>query len=265
MNNTAQRLPKRPLTDVTSSTGERVRLQKFLAAAGVCSRRSGETLILNGRVKVNGEVVLKLGACIDPAQDRVEVDGRSISLHEKPVYLALNKPKGFVTSCKHYGKKVVMELVQVKERVFPIGRLDKDSTGLLLMTNDGAIHHRLLHPSFDHEKEYEVMTELPISDGALVQMEKGVSILGSQTRPTRVTRLAENRFRIVLQEGRNRQIRRMVKRLGGEVRELKRLRVANIHLGDLPEGKWRYLTGKEQEELIEITLGSSNNPLKRKP
>jgi 23S rRNA pseudouridine2605 synthase/23S rRNA pseudouridine2604 synthase len=232
-----------------------VRLQKFLAAAGVCSRRRGEDLIRAGRVLVNGRVVAALGARVDPQRDQVSVDGRPVAPEQRTLYIALNKPRGYVTSCRHAGKRIVLELVNVPERVYPVGRLDKNSTGLLLLTNDGRLHLRLSHPSFDHEKEYEVVVERPIPDGALRRMAEGMPILNTRTRPAVVTRLGERRFRIVLREGRNRQIRRMVRRLGNEVMELKRTRVASIRLGRLAEGAWRYLDQKE----VEALLGESPN------
>jgi len=227
-----------------------VRLQKFLAAAGVCSRRRGEDLIRAGRVTVNGRVEAVLGAKIDPEKDRVSVDGQPVKSEQGMVYIALNKPRGYVTSCRHAGKKIVLELVNVPERVYPVGRLDKDSTGLLLLTNDGRMHLKLSHPSFDHEKEYDVIVERPISDGALRRMAEGMPILDTRTRPAAVTRLGERAFRIVLKEGRNRQIRRMVRRLGNEVVELKRTRMASVRLGRLAEGAWRHLSAKEVAALL---------------
>lgn len=227
-----------------------VRLQKFLAAAGVCSRRRGEDLIRAGRVTVNGRVEAVLGAKIDPEKDRVSVDGQPVKSEQRMVYIALNKPRGYVTSCRHAGKKIVLELVNVPERVYPVGRLDKDSTGLLLLTNDGRMHLKLSHPSFDHEKEYDVIVERPISDSALRRMAEGMPILDTRTRPAAVTRLGERAFRIVLKEGRNRQIRRMVRRLGNEVVELKRTRMASVRLGRLAEGAWRHLRAEEVAALL---------------
>jgi 23S rRNA pseudouridine2605 synthase/23S rRNA pseudouridine2604 synthase len=227
-----------------------MRLQKFLSAAGVCSRRKGEEFIRAGRVRVNGRVVAELGAKIDPEQDRVSVDGTPVQPEVGSVYIALNKPPGYVTSCRHAGKRIVLELVDVPQRIFPVGRLDKDSTGLLLLTNDGRLHQKLSHPSFDHEKEYDVSVERPISDGALQRMAEGMPILDGRTRPAEVRRTGERRFRIVLKEGRNRQIRRMVRRLGNEVVELKRIRVAAVRLGRLSEGAWRYLTDLEVKALL---------------
>jgi 23S rRNA pseudouridine2605 synthase/23S rRNA pseudouridine2604 synthase len=228
----------------------RVRLQKFLSAAGVCSRRKAEDLIRAGRVFVNGRVAAELGARIDPRTDRVTVDGQIVRPPEKLIYIALNKPRGYVCSCRHPGKDIVLDLVNVPERIYPVGRLDKDSTGLLLLTNDGRMHLKLSHPSFDHEKEYDVVVARPLSDGALRRMAEGMPILNTRTRPAEVRRLGERRFRIVLKEGRNRQIRRMVSRLGNEVVDLKRIRVAHIRLGRLAEGAWRYLTDAETQALL---------------
>jgi len=221
-----------------------------MAAAGVCSRRRGEDLIRAGRVSVNGRVVAELGAKVDPDEDRVSVDGLPVRPAQRMVYIALNKPRGYVTSCRHAGKKIVLELVNVAERIYPVGRLDKDSTGLLLLTNDGRLHLKLSHPSFDHEKEYDVTVERPISDGSLRRMAEGMPILETRTRPAVVTRLGERAFRIVLKEGRNRQIRRMVRMLGNEVVELKRTRVAAVRLGRLAEGAWRHLRPEEVEALL---------------
>ena len=216
----------------------------------MCSRRRGEDLIRAGRVTVNGQVVAELGAKVDPDKDRVSVDDQPVKPAPRMVYIALNKPRGYVTSCRHAGKKIVLELVNVAERIYPVGRLDKDSTGLLLLTNDGRLHLKLSHPSFDHEKEYDVTVERPISDGALRRMAEGVPILDTRTRPAVVTRLGERAFRIVLKEGRNRQIRRMVRRLGNEVVELKRSRVASVRLGRLAEGAWRHLSAEEVAALL---------------
>jgi len=227
-----------------------MRLQKFLSQAGVCSRRHGEQYILAGRIAVNGRVVAELGTKVDPVQDRVEVDGRPVQLTQTLIYIALNKPRGYVTSCRQPDEKLVVDLVDIPQRVYPVGRLDKDSSGLLLLTNDGRLHHRLSHPSFDHEKEYIVAVDRPIADGALSRMARGMPILGAPTRPAAVKRLTPNRFRITLQEGRNRQIRRMVRKVGHRVTRLQRVRIANITLGRLAPGSWRHLTAKEKAALL---------------
>jgi 23S rRNA pseudouridine2605 synthase/23S rRNA pseudouridine2604 synthase len=231
-------------------TMSQMRLQKFLSAAGVCSRRKGEEYITAGRVAVNGSIVAELGTRIDPATDLVQVDGKPVETSQPHVYIALHKPQGYVTSCSHPGEKIVIDLVDIPQRVYPIGRLDKDSTGLLLLTNDGSLHHRLSHPSFDHEKEYEVTTVQNIADGALRKLAEGLPLMGTKTRPAKVRRLSEKKFRIVLKEGRNRQIRRMVRKVGGQVVRLKRIRVGNVKLGRLAPGSWRYLTQAEELHLL---------------
>jgi len=240
-----------------------MRLQKFLSSAGVCSRRKGEALIVAGRVAVNGEAIDALGTKIDPDQDRIEVDGKAIRPAHTPIYIVLNKPKDYVTSCSHPGQKVVLDLIDIAERIYPVGRLDKDTTGLLLLTNYGGIHHRLSHPSFDHEKEYDVTVARPISDGALKKMSAGLPLMGTKTRPARIARISPKRFRIVMQEGKNRQIRRMVRKVGNEVTRLQRKRFASIELGNLPPGKWRYLSPDERkrlEALLKSQITSKDPP-----
>ena len=227
-----------------------MRLQKYLSEAGVCSRRKGEEYIKAGLVRVNSRIVTELGTKVDPEKDRVEFDGKIIALTSEPIYIALNKPKGYVTSCSHPGEKIVLDFIDIPQRIYPIGRLDKDSTGLLILTNDGTLHHRLSHPSFDHEKEYDVTVSRPITDGSLRNIAKGLPMMGTKTRPTEIQRISSRRFRIVLKEGRNRQIRRMVRKVGNHVIQLKRIRISKIKLGSLAEGNWRNLTEKEKPELL---------------
>ena len=229
-----------------------MRLQKFLSAAGMCSRRKGEEYILAGRVAVNGRIVTELGTKIDSAGDFVQLDGNPVQFSQPLIYIALNKPKDYVTSCSHPGEKIVLDLVDIPQRVYPVGRLDKDSTGLLILTNDGRLHHRLSHPSFDHEKEYDVTVAQSINDGALRKLAEGLPMMKTQTRPARVRRISARRFRIILQEGRNRQVRRMVRKVGHRVTGLKRIRVANIRLGPLSPGAWRHLSEKEKLKLLEM-------------
>jgi len=222
-----------------------MRLQKFLSKAGICSRRKGEEYIKAGLVRVNNSVITELGTKIDPVNDRVEFKGKVVTPENDLVYIALNKPKGYVTSCSQPGEKIVLDLIDIPQRIYPIGRLDKDSTGLLILTNDGDLHHRLLHPSFDHEKEYDVTVSNPITDGALQNIAGGMPMMGTRTRPAEIIKLSSRRFRIVLKEGKNRQIRRMVRKVGNHVTQLKRLRISNIELEKLKKGTWRYLTEKE--------------------
>ena len=236
-----------------------MRLQKFLSAAGFSSRRQGEEYIKDGRVKVNSIIVTELGTKVDPETDRVEVDGTMLSLKQKLVYIALNKPREYITSCDQADTKIVLDLIDIPQRVYPIGRLDKDSTGLLLLTNDGRLHHRLSHPSFDHEKEYEVSVEKPIPSGSLNRLSKGLPLMGRKTRPATVERISSRKFRIVLLEGRNRQIRRMVRKVGNQVTRLHRMRISNINIGNLKPGSWRHLTNKEKTQLLNRV--GLNNPL----
>jgi len=228
-----------------------MRLQKFLSAAGFCSRRKGEELILAGRVTVNGHMVVQLGTKINPQTDLIAVDGRRIEPAAELIYIALNKPAGYVTSCDQKDDRIILDLIDIPQRVYPVGRLDKDSTGLVILTNDGRIHHRLLHPSFDHEKEYDVTVAHPIPDGALKSMRTGLPMMGTRTRPASIKRLSATRFTITLKEGRNRQIRRMVRKVGNRVTALKRFRVANIRLGGLAEGSWRFLDERETTDLLQ--------------
>ena len=227
-----------------------MRLQKYLAHAGLCSRRKAEEYILAGRIKINGIITSELGTKVDPS-DSVFFDDKPVLLsRENPkIYLALNKPEGYVTSCSQKKAKIVMDLIDIDERIYPVGRLDKDSKGLLLLTNDGELHNKLSHPSFDHEKEYIVTTVDPVSDGALKSMAGGVMIDGVKTRKAMVKRISDKQFCIVLKEGRNRQIRKMVQKTGNEVDTLLRIRIANIHLGKLKEGAWRHLTQAEIRKL----------------
>jgi pseudouridine synthase len=235
-----------------------IRLQKFLSNAGVCSRRTGEQYIKDGRIRVNGIVEIVLGTKVDPAIDLVEVDGKQVGRNPESLYIALNKPVGYVTSCRQPGEKIVLDMLKISERVYPVGRLDKDSTGLLLLTNDGRLHHRLSHPSFNHEKEYEVTVEKSISDGALSRIEKGLPLLGTKTRPAEVKRISARCFLITLKEGKNRQIRRMVGKVGNGVVRIKRIRFSNIKLGGLAEGNWRHLSKKEKQVLLQ-SLGKKAN------
>jgi len=230
-----------------------MRLQKYLAHAGLCSRRKAEEYISNGRIKVNGKTISELGSKIDPIMDSVAFDGKPVIIKQEhsKIYLALNKPEGYVTSCSQTKTKIVMDLIDMNERVYPVGRLDKDSKGLILLTNDGDLHNKLSHPSFDHEKEYIVTTVLPVSDIALKDMAGGMSIDGIKTRKAIVKRISSNQFRIVLKEGRNRQIRKMVQKTGNTVDTLLRIRIANISLGNLKEGTWRYLTHAEIQKLTQ--------------
>ena len=224
-----------------------MRLQKYLAYAGLCSRRKAEEYMSSGRVKVNGKIVKVLGSQIDPQSDIVLFDETRIILKQdsKKIYIALNKPEGYVSTCARQNSKIVMDLIDIDKRIYPVGRLDKNSKGLILLTNDGELHHKLSHPSFDHEKEYLVTTINPISDKALKHMAQGMVIDNRKTRKAGIKRISERQFKIILKEGRNRQIRKMIEQCGNAVKSLQRIRIANIILGRLKEGSWRYLSQKE--------------------
>ncbi|MCK5682828.1 rRNA pseudouridine synthase [bacterium] len=230
-----------------------MRLQKYMAHAGICSRRKAEQYILDGRVKVNSQIVTELGSKIDPDHDLILFDNKKVLLEKKSlkIYIALNKPEGYVTSCSQQKVKIILDLIDINDRVYPVGRLDKDSKGLLLLTNDGELHNKLSHPSFNHEKEYIATTLHPISETALINMKQGM-IIGKdrvKTRKAKVKKLFDNQFSIILKQGKNRQIRKMVGKTGNKVVCLKRIRMANITLGNLKEGKWRYLNQKEIKQL----------------
>lgn len=227
-----------------------MRLQKFLSAAGVCSRRKGEEFIAAGRVSVNGRTVTELGTKIDPENEVVAVDGSRVDMPTERIYIALNKPRGYISSCEQKNARTVIDLVDIAERVYPVGRLDKDSTGLLILTNDGRLHQRLAHPSFDHEKEYDVTVARPITDGALKKLAGGMPLMGTRTRQAAVERIGPRRFRLTLREGKNRQIRRMVRKIGNRVTRLERVRMADVKLGKLPSGAWRHLTAGEKKALL---------------
>lgn len=225
-----------------------MRLQKFIAHAGICSRRKAETFILEGRIRVNQETIITLGTQVDPEKDQVFFDNKRVNppdISEGFTYIAVNKPRGVITSCSQKNAKIILDLVPIKKRVYPIGRLDKDSVGLVLLTDDGELHNRLSHPSHNHEKEYLVKTRSPLTDKQLTTMANGIVIEGEKTRKARVRRIAVNEFSIILKQGRNRQIRKMVEHLHTKVDTLKRIRMANINLGGLKESGWRYLTPQE--------------------
>ncbi len=232
------------------------RLQKILSARGIASRRKAEEYILAGLVKVNGKVA-ELGQKADPEADTIEVDGQVLQERAEMLYYLLYKPVGVeTTNVEGAGKgergKTVRDLIpkHLQGNIYPVGRLDKDSEGLLLLTNDGVLAFRLTHPQFDHEKEYEVTTKEPITEGALDKLRKGISLDGSKTKPANILKTGPNMFRITLTEGRNRQIRRMAERVGSEVVKLKRIRIMNIVDNALRPEKCRPLTKEERETLL---------------
>ncbi|MFA5917344.1 MAG: pseudouridine synthase [Candidatus Gracilibacteria bacterium] len=231
--------------------GELVRLQKYMSTAGICSRRKAEEYIEKGLIKVNGKIAI-IGQSVDPKIDKVEMLDKAIEEQKNLVYYKLNKPGGIVTTCAQIGEKTILDIVDIKERVFPIGRLDKETTGLILLTNDGRLANFLMHPRYEHEKEYVVDTFGPIQDEQLEKMGKGVFILGKITKKAEIKRISSGKFFITIKEGRNRQIRRMLETVGGTVKRLKRIRIENIELGNLSIGSYKKLTEKELKGLFGI-------------
>ncbi|MFD0590547.1 23S rRNA pseudouridine(2604) synthase RluF [Paenibacillus sp. GCM10027627] len=225
-----------------------MRINKFISETGFCSRREADKLVESGRVTING-LVAELGSQAEHGDD-VRVNGKRIGAQKKHVYIALNKPVGITSTTEGHIKGNIVDFVGHAERIFPIGRLDKDSEGLILLTNDGDVVNPILRSEGKHEKEYIVTVDRPVNDAFVRGMSQGVKVLGSLTLPCKVTRVAERTFRIVLTEGRNRQIRRMCEAFGFHVRKLKRVRIMNIHLGELATGKWRNLSEDERRELF---------------
>lgn len=233
--------------EITSGT-EAVRLNKFLSESGFCSRREADRLIEAGKVKVDG-LTASMGMKVKPGQ-QVEADGTVIGGKDRPVVLLVNKPRGIVctTSDKDRAENIV-EFLDYPVRIYPVGRLDKDSEGLLLMTNQGELVNQILKGRYGHEKEYLVTVNKEITAAFLERMRKGVKILDTVTRPCTVEQTGEKSFRIILTQGLNRQIRRMCEALGYQVRTLKRVRIMNLKLGTLKTGEYREITKEELREL----------------
>jgi 23S rRNA pseudouridine2604 synthase len=235
---------------------EKTRINKYLSEAGYCSRRAADKLLEEGRIKINGEIP-EMGTKVSD-EDVIEVDGKPIrDPEEKHVYIAFNKPVGIVctTDIKREQNNII-EYINHPKRIFPIGRLDKPSEGLILLTSDGDIVNKILRSRNNHGKEYIVRVDKPINPRFLEKMRNGVPILDTVTKKCEVEKIDEMNFRIVLTQGLNRQIRRMCEHLGYEVKKLKRIRVLNIKL-DLPVGKWRDLTEDELSTLNKMLEGSS--------
>lgn len=240
-----------------------IRINKFLSEAGICSRREADRMIEQGRVTINGRPPTT-GQRVK-ARDKVRVDGREIENdQEDRVYLAFNKPRGIVTTTDTKGERDnIVDYVNYPSRIFPIGRLDKDSEGLIFMTNDGDIVNKILRAGNDHEKVYEVTVDKPITDAFIQKMGSGVPILGKVTRKCKVEQLAPFIFRITLTQGMNRQIRRMCEYFDYEVTKLKRTRIMHINL-DLPSGQWREFTADEIQKM-EVILEDSSKTAPTKP
>jgi 23S rRNA pseudouridine2604 synthase len=231
-----------------SAPDKAVRLNKYISETGVCSRREADRWIEAGRVTLNGAPAT-LGHKVAQG-DEVRIDGNLVGAKKKAIYIALNKPVGITCTTEAHVEDNVVRFVGHSERIFPVGRLDKDSEGLILLTNDGDIVNEILRSENEHEKEYVVSVNRPITDLSLKMLASGVKIMGVTTKPCRVERVDADTFRLVLTQGLNRQIRRMCSALGYRVRRLQRVRIINIHVGALRAGDWRYLSDAEVAGLL---------------
>lgn len=233
-----------------------IRINKYLSEVGFCSRREGDKLLEAGRITLNGKIP-QVGTKVMP-NDIVRVDGKPVGKPiQNHVYIAFNKPVGIVSTTDTKGEKNNMiDFIGHPQRIFPIGRLDKDSEGLIFLTSEGDIVNKILRSKNNHEKEYIVTVDKPINDRFIQRMSAGIPILDTVTDPCKVEGISRFKFRIILTQGLNRQIRRMCEYLGYEVKQLKRIRIMNVHL-DIPVGKWRDLTEKELRELNYLVADSS--------
>ena len=237
---------------------EAVRINKFLSEMGYCSRREADKLIAAGRVQINGKKI-EMGTKVSPS-DKIEVDGTLIGgQKEKPIYLAFHKPAGIVcTTDTRVEKDNIIDYINFPSRIFPIGRLDKPSEGLIFLTNDGDIVNKILRAHNKHEKEYVVQVNKPITNDFVKRMQNGIPILGTVTRQCKVKQTHKQEFRIVLTQGLNRQIRRMCEYLGYRVTKLKRVRIMNVSL-DTKVGQWRHLTPKEVKDIHRMVKSSKKH------
>lgn len=234
------------------------RLQKIMAHAGVASRRKSEEIIADGRVKVNGELVTEMGFKVDPDQDQIVVDGEIIT-EEKKIYILLNKPEGYITTVSDpEGRPTVMDLIpDLKQRLYPAGRLDADSSGLLILTNDGDLTYKLTHPKKEVDKKYRVLAGDKIKKDDFKKLEAGMIIDGKKTSSAEISNInyqaGQTQFDIIIHEGRNRQVRRMTEMIGYRVLTLQRIAFAFLDLSGVKEGSFRYLTEQEVEKLKSIS------------
>lgn len=225
------------------------RINKYIASCGICSRRKAESLILEGKVKINDVIVKDLSYKVRD-DDIIKIDDKIITKEKKKVYIMLNKPKGYVTtSHEQFGRKSVLDLIDEDVRVYPIGRLDMYTEGLLLLTNDGEFANMLMHPKNKIEKKYIVTNTSQITQNQIKALESGVDIGGYITKPAKINVIDKNKFEIIISEGKNRQIRKMCEAVGIKLTNLKRVQIANIKLGDLKTGKYRYLTESEIKKI----------------
>ena len=233
---------------------EKIRINKFLSDSGFCSRREADRVIAEGRVTVDG-IAATTGMRVSDGQD-IHVDGKRLNNDAGTILIAVNKPKGIVCTTESSEKDNIVDFINFRERVYPIGRLDKDSEGLILMTNNGDLVNRMMRSRYGHEKEYVVTVHKPVTKTFIEKMRSGVPILGTMTKECFAERIGNKKFKIVLTQGLNRQIRRMCQHLGFEVTSLKRVRILNIELGNLKEGEYRNLSKEERRTLFDLIKDS---------
>ncbi|MDX8554634.1 23S rRNA pseudouridine(2604) synthase RluF [Tenacibaculum sp. 1B UA] len=232
-----------------------INLNKYISSTGICSRREAERFITEGRVTINGNPT-QLGNRVHEG-DVVKIDEKPLKAKPKTIYIALNKPVGIVCTTDSKERKNIVKFVGHPQRLFPIGRLDKPSEGLIFLTNDGDIVNKILRAGNNHEKEYIVSVNKPFDERFIKRMSNGIPILGTVTKKCKVERVNDTTFKITLVQGLNRQIRRMCEYLGYEVKKLKRTRIMNVTLGSLKVGEWRELSSKEMDEINRLVAGSS--------
>jgi 23S rRNA pseudouridine2604 synthase len=251
-------LCKSKLPDIFAAMkDEGISVNKYISASGFCSRREADKLLEQARVTINGELVLP-GAKVVPG-DSVEIDGEPLKTSKKkPIYIAFNKPEGVTSTTDLKDRSNIISFINHPKRIFPVGRLDKDSTGLIFLTNDGDIVNKILRASNHHEKEYIVTVDKTIDAEFVRRMSNGLPVLGTMTKKCFVRQEGGRRFRIILTQGLNRQIRRMCEYLGYEVKQLARVRIMHITLGNLPPGHWRYFTTAEIDKLNDLLKSSGN-------
>lgn len=236
---------------------EEIRLQKYMAEAGISSRRKAEELILEGKVKVNGKTVNELGIKIVPNKDIVEYNGKKVVLEKEYVYILLNKPIGYVTTVKdQFNRDSILDLVKISKRIVPVGRLDMYTSGAIILTNDGDFVYKVTHPKHEIEKTYTVTIKGIVKDNEVEELKKGVKIEDYTTKPAKVKILKTDeeknisRLEITIHEGKNRQVRKMCEAIGHKVLALHRSKIAGIGVKDLELGKWRYLTRNEVKKIL---------------
>lgn len=227
-----------------------IRLNKFIADSGYCSRRTADLLIQSGKVTVNDKIVSSMGDKVCPLKDIVKVDGKILSITSKKVYFMLNKPEGYITTNKdEKNRKSTIDLIHENIRVFPIGRLDKDTEGLLLFTNDGQFANYMMHPKHHVEKTYIVTTDSAITNDKILKLKSGVDIGGYITKEAKVRLYSKDKLEIIISEGKNRQVRKMCESVGINVKKLKRVKIGNLELGNLRKGEYRSLTELELKKI----------------